>query len=91
VVGLCIRSFSPRYSFLIFCPFFVFWNGGKFLGGGKNLPSTQANGPSAGSGQARQTAVQVFFQAQAVRLSQCIVYFSVYRAAKPQADGGQYS
>ncbi len=32
-----------------------------------------------------------FFQAQAVRLSPCIVCFRLLQVAKPQAGGGQYS
>jgi len=40
---------------------------------------------------ARQTAVQVFFQAQAVRLSPTIACFRLLQVAKLQADGGQHS
>jgi len=76
--------FSIKICFIdIFCSLPVFCNGGKFLGGGKICPSSTLT--------ARQTAVQVFFQAQAVRLSPTIACFRLLQVVKPQADGGQYS
>ena len=56
----------------------------NFWVGAKICPVAQANGPSASSGQARQTAVQAFSLSTGGAVEPSIEYFTLLRVAKPQ-------